>query len=389
MTQNERTRENITRRGVLKGTAAAAGTAAVGSKATAYREVFDAPLPTAQEDSPGGRTFTLLAIVGGWIAVEPAAIDGLSNPTLRLMEGETHEVIWMNGDGARHNFVLADENREPIQMTDFQTEQGAVLSFEFTASEEMEEYFCMPHPVQMRGPIELVDPQDVHELRVEVEDGNGNPLEAEVFLTEKGAVLTEAEVSDAEERHAFSNVAARPSPQEDEDPPSIARFDMLENGTYELEAWTYSHERVSKEVTIDGQDAQTTISVPAIEAGEPTQTFKLALQEGQWVGLSPDAIADQTNPTLELEAGQTYAVQWRNEIGRRHDQTEGKHGDPLPGHNFVVASDPPVDQLNTHVRSDFLAEQGSTQTVEFVANEEMGVYLDQSQMNAAGRVNVK
>lgn len=382
MTQKESARENITRRGVLKGTAAAAGTAAVAGNATAYREVFDAPLPTAQEDRTEGRSFTLLGIVGGWLGVAPAEIDGQSGPTLRVMEGEEHEVIWVNGDGARHNFVVADENRDPIDMTDFETEQGAVTTFTFTASQEMSEYYCMPHPVQMRGPIEVVDPQEVQELRVQVEDADGDPLEAEVFLTGP-------EGEDSEERHSFSNVAARPSPEEDEDPPAVARFDMLPDGTYQLEGWTYQHERVSEEVTIEGNDVDTTLTLPAVEPGDPTETFELALREDEWVGERPDAIADETNPTLNLEAGETYAVEWRNEIGRRHDQKEGKHGDPLPGHNFVVTSDPPVDELNTYVRSDFLDEEGSTQTVEFVANEEMEVYLDQSQLNAVGRVNVE
>ncbi|MFC6768796.1 cupredoxin domain-containing protein [Natrinema soli] len=450
MTNEQRSRD-VSRRGVLKGTAALTGTAAMAGTAGAYRDEIDFRLPAAQNDGEG-RTLSLLGIVGGWVGVAPAEIDGVSNPTLRLIEGEEHEVVWTNGDGSHHNFNLLDENGETIEATEFIEEQGESLSFTFTADSEMAEYNCAPHPVQMRGPIELVDAEEVHELRVQVEDEEGEPLGAEVFVGDM---------------HSFSDIAARPDPPEDEqqsgqepggadgnettgnetagnetignetagnetignetagnetagnetignettgnettgnetatddvqaeeapaaeDAPAVARFDMLEDGEYDVEIWTYGHERITDTVTIDGEDRAFTATLPATEPGEPAEIYSLALEEGQWVGQSPDSIADETNPTLELEAGETYAVEWENTIGRHQPEAENRTYESLPGHNFVIASAGDTNQWNTYVRSDFTAEEGATQTIEFVATEEMGVYLDQSQLEAVGEISV-
>ncbi|ELZ15300.1 blue (type 1) copper domain-containing protein [Haloterrigena salina JCM 13891] len=435
MTNEQRSREDVSRRGVLKGTAALAGTAALTGRAGAYRDVVDYPLPAAQGDVEG-RTLSLLGIVGGWVGVAPAEIDGASNPPLRLMEGVENEIIWTNGDGSRHNFTIGDDQDEVIEATEFVEEQGESTSLTITPEEGMAQYYCIPHPVQMRGPIELVDPGEVHELSVRVEDENGDPLGAEVFVGD---------------HHSFSNVVARGGPDQegqsgesqelepgddeggnqtasnetvgnetagnetvgnetagnetagnetasdgvqeeetpaDEDAPAIARFDMLEDGEYDLEVWTYGHERVTDTVTIDGEDQEITVTLPATDPGEPTETFSMRLEEGQWVGQEPEAIADQTNPTLELEADETYAIEWENGIGRHQPEGENRVFEPLPGHNFVIASGGDTNEWNTYVRSNFLSEEGETQTVEFVANEEMGVYLDQSQLDAVGEIAI-
>ncbi|ELY70411.1 plastocyanin/azurin family copper-binding protein [Natrinema versiforme] len=414
MSNEHDSRENLSRRGVLKGTAALTGIAALTGEAGAYRDAFDFSMPVAQSDG-AARTLTLVGIVGGWLGVAPHEIDGQSNPPLRLIEGEEHEVIWINGDGSMHNFnitagsAVADDI-EVLEATDTVTEQGEYTSVRFTATEEMEEYFCMPHPAQMRGPIELIDPGDVHELAVTVEDESGEPLGAEVYVGDM---------------HSYSDLAARPDPFAEEgqseeseaqspgnesagnatdgnasdggdgdvegqqtQPPAIARFDLLENGEYDIEVWTYGHERVSETVTIDGEDRQLTVTLPEIEPGEPAETFSMRLEDGQWVGVAPDAIADQPNPTLDLEVGESYAIEWENTIGRLEPEGKNRHYEPLPGHNLAIASGGETIDWNTFVRSDFTAEEGATQTVEFVANEEMAVYLDQSQLDAIGEISV-
>ncbi|WP_226005830.1 cupredoxin domain-containing protein [Natrinema salinisoli] len=377
MTNEQRSRDDVSRRRLLQGTAALAGTAAVGN-ASAYRDEIDFLLPTTQNDGEG-RTFQMLGIVGGWVGVAPHEIDAKSNPSLRLIEGEQHEVIWTNGDGATHNFNITagsavDDDAEILETTESLTEQGETTSLQFTASEEMEEYFCMPHPAQMRGPIELIQPDEVHELVVHVENEAGEPLGAEVYI---------------DGMHSFSNIAARPDPTEQaEDEMAVARFDMLEDGEYELEAWTYGHERVTDTVTIDGDDQEVTVTVPTTDPGEPTATYSMRLEEGQWVGQHPDAIADETNPTLELEAGESYAVEWENTIGRLEPEGENRHYEPLPGHNFVIATGGDTNEWNTYLRSDFTDAVGETQTVTFVAKEEMAVYLDQAQLDAVGEISV-
>ncbi|RKD94836.1 plastocyanin/azurin family copper-binding protein [Halopiger aswanensis] len=403
MTNEQQSGENLSRRGVLKGTAALASTAAISGEAGAYRDAFDFRMPVAQNDE-AARTFTLTGIVGGWLGVTPHEIDGQSNPPLRLVEGETHEVVWVNGDGSMHNFNICAgsavaEDVEVLEATETVTEQGEFTSLEFTATEEMDEYFCMPHPAQMRGPIELIDPEDTNELVVHVEDENGDPLGAEVYL---------------DDMHSFSNLAARPDPftedgqgeeseeaepgdgeggdgdgeGQQEEAPSIARFDMLEDGEYDLEVWTYGYERVSETVEIDGEDAEVTVTLSAVDPGEPTETYSMRLEEGQWVGVEPDAIADATNPTLDLEAGETYAIEWENAIGRHQPEAENRSYEPLPGHNLAIASNGETTDWNTYVRSDFTAEEGATQTVEFVAEENMAIYLDQSQLEAVGEISV-
>ncbi len=75
-----------------------------------------------------------------------------------------------------------------------------------------------------------------------------------------------------------------------------------------------------------------------------------------WVGVSPEEIADETNPTLELEAGETYDLTWENIDGI--------------GHNFVIIDDD-GDQL---VETEIIEGEGETQTVEFEAEDEMAEY---------------
>ena len=75
-----------------------------------------------------------------------------------------------------------------------------------------------------------------------------------------------------------------------------------------------------------------------------------------WIGLSPEAIEGEENPTLELETGETYEVVWENVDG-------------LP-HNFAILSGD-GEQL---VRSDVIEGEGETQTVEFEVTEEMAEY---------------
>ncbi len=364
----EDSRTDLSRRGVLKGTAAA-GTVAVTGSTPGYLEQLDDPRPAIQNDVEG-RTIMLEGIVSGWIGLEPAEIDGQTGPTLRLVEGVENTVVWINGDGSHHDFVVEDEDGEIVDATEMLDEAGEFAELTFTAEEDLEEYYCQPHPVQMRGPIELIDPEDAHELEVHVEDENGDPFEAEVYL---------------DDQHTFSNIASRPGPEEDI---GIAKFDLLEDGDYELEAWSYGHERVAEAVTIDGDDEEVTITMTAFEPDDPVETYSLVLEEDGWVGEAPEEIEGETNPTLEFEAEETYAVEWENAIGRRLEEGADQPGEQLPGHNFVIATGGDSDEWNTHVRSDFTDEEGETQTVEFVATEEMGVYLDQSQLDAVGEVDV-
>ncbi len=90
--------------------------------------------------------------------------------------------------------------------------------------------------------------------------------------------------------------------------------------------------------------------------GPPEEVCNIVGGTHVWVGVSPDSIAEVTNPTLELTAGETYTVEWTNTDGEEH--------------NFVIA-DADGTEL---VTSDTVSEEGATQSVEFEATEEMATY---------------
>lgn len=370
---------NLSRRNVLKGTAAAGALAGMsGTAAGDLQALLDqANVQTAlQQSAPNvARQFNLLGIVSGWIGIGPAEIGAETNPALRVVEGRDYEVFWVNGDGNHHNFNILDENGNVLQSTDTLNENGATARLTFTAEPQMASYKCLPHPVQMWGRIEFVDPRDVHALRVRVEDGSGEPIPAYVSVGEQLYDIFAATVG-------FSTVLARGQAGEKS---SVVRFDTLENGDYTVTAWAYNHEEVTQDVTIDGSDKEITLTLPKITPGDPTQVYELSLEEGGWKGQSPDSIAGQTNPTLSVTPGETYQVNWTNNVKPSKDDSGSLRSEELPGHNFVVAE----QSNNTILRSNFLHEAGQTQSVKFVATENLGRYMDQAQLNAIGEFSVE
>ncbi|WP_222918521.1 PQQ-dependent sugar dehydrogenase [Natrinema sp. SYSU A 869] len=93
-----------------------------------------------------------------------------------------------------------------------------------------------------------------------------------------------------------------------------------------------------------------------IALAQETQTIELGGETSGWQGVAPDAIAGETNPTLELEEGTTYEVTWENLDGAAH--------------NFVI-----VDSEGGELeRTELMSEQGETQTLEFEATSEMAEY---------------
>ena len=107
------------------------------------------------EGTAAGSTIRLGGESQGWTGEEPEAISGETNPTLELQAGETYEIVWENLDGAEHELVLADENGEEVEASEDSESEGETVSLEFTAGEELAEYFCEYHPEAMRGGIEV------------------------------------------------------------------------------------------------------------------------------------------------------------------------------------------------------------------------------------------
>lgn len=108
---------------------------------------------------------------------------------------------------------------------------------------------------------------------------------------------------------------------------------------------------------------------------EPSTVFYLALEEGGWRGESPEAIAGQTNPTLNVEAGETYAIVWTLRTEREDHQT---------GHNLVIH-----DSDGRHLAyTEFVSEEGQSRTLVFTADEEMAYYSDQTQLGTNASIEV-
>lgn len=94
-----------------------------------------------------------------------------------------------------------------------------------------------------------------------------------------------------------------------------------------------------------------------VNASQQGQEIQLVGRAGGWEGVAPADIEGQTNPTLALTAGQDYTVTWENGDGASH--------------NFAIR-DANGDNI---LSSEFMSEQGATQSVEFTASEEMAQYV--------------
>jgi uncharacterized cupredoxin-like copper-binding protein len=95
------------------------------------------------------------------------------------------------------------------------------------------------------------------------------------------------------------------------------------------------------------------------DGGDEEADFRLGGEASGWVGRAPERIQDETNPTLELEAGTEYTLVWENGDGIQH--------------NFAIEDADGEDLLAT----EFVQEAGATQTVTFTASEEMAEYYCQ------------
>lgn len=90
-------------------------------------------------------------------------------------------------------------------------------------------------------------------------------------------------------------------------------------------------------------------------AGE-TDRIELGGRREGWVGVEPMPIAGETNPTLTLEAGQTYELVWENLNGLEHE--------------LIVESADGAELVATESAS----EQGATRSVTFEATAEAAEY---------------
>lgn len=125
------------------------------------------------EEDEHAEEFVFNGVTPGWIGEEPEPIDGVENPTLELVSGETYRIIWVNGDGDPHNVAILDPDDNIIERTEIISESGEEQTLEFEASEDMSQYLCEVHPGTMVGSIQIDEQRDVPEgmeLFLDIED---------------------------------------------------------------------------------------------------------------------------------------------------------------------------------------------------------------------------
>lgn len=93
-------------------------------------------------------------------------------------------------------------------------------------------------------------------------------------------------------------------------------------------------------------------------AVDPNVDIVLKATTSGWEGTKPEAVAGETNPTLVLEAGAKYSITWENADGKPHNIEIWNEQEEVVGDH----------------ETELLAEEGKTQTIEFVATEEMVEY---------------
>ncbi|PCR90013.1 cupredoxin domain-containing protein [Natrinema ejinorense] len=87
--------------------------------------------------------------------------------------------------------------------------------------------------------------------------------------------------------------------------------------------------------------------------------IRLVGETSGWQGVAPDEISGTENPTLTLEEGAEYVLVWENGDGLQHN---------------VAIEDESGEEL---LASDFMSEEGTTQSVTFTASAEMAEYYCQ------------
>ncbi|ELY75744.1 blue copper domain protein [Natrinema pellirubrum DSM 15624] len=92
---------------------------------------------------------------------------------------------------------------------------------------------------------------------------------------------------------------------------------------------------------------------------DPDTQIEFDGQTSGWVGIAPDSIADEENPTLILQEGETYEIGWTTGDGAEHNIAIYDENDEV------------VDDLAT----DRVTEPGDDQWLEFEASSEMVTYI--------------
>ena len=149
---------HVSRRRTLKIAGAAATTALIAGCSESDDDNGDGDANGAGEavDIDPGTEIILEGQTSGWVGIEPPEIEGETNPTLGLQEGETYEVSWEQGDGSNHNTEIWDGDGNVVggYATDLTNSPEDDDPLEFEVSDDMAIIRCEPH-ADMEAPIEV------------------------------------------------------------------------------------------------------------------------------------------------------------------------------------------------------------------------------------------
>lgn len=263
---------------------------------------------TVAQDSP--RQIVLDGETPGWIGRAPSSIQGTTNPTLQLVAGQQYAIQWTNDDGEPHNVAIEDSDENNLVRSEIISEQGATQTVTFTASEEMNEYYCEVHPTTMRGSISI---------------GANNQT-----IGQNGSQSNE----------------------------TTETPEIPEGGPYANESATNNSN-----------------PAPGLSTGwPPVKTWTVAIQNGQFVGQS-DGIRGQTNPTLTVQAGETYAIEI---VGTEQYDMQGQRP------NIVVTQ-------SGYPRADsrFISGPNDSEIVPFAVSDGPASYFASAYTDARGTIEVE
>lgn len=98
---------------------------------------------------------------------------------------------------------------------------------------------------------------------------------------------------------------------------------------------------------------------PDDEPNGDVEQFELEGETQHWIGIAPEEIAGEENPTLEVEEGQEYEIEWENIDGAQH--------------NIAIIDED--EEVVEDYETELVNEEGESQTLEFTATAEMAGYI--------------
>ncbi|MFH5801946.1 family 16 glycoside hydrolase [Haladaptatus sp. CMAA 1911] len=173
----------------------------------------------------------------------------------------------------------------------------------------------------------------------------------EVILEWEAAYATEYEIQVSNDDTNWTTVYTETNGDGNQDvitfEPTTARYVRVYGQTRALPQYGFS----LYEFAVIGSNSEDDGQV--IEGGT---TIELGGETSGWKGRAPSSIEEAKNPTLRLQANETYQITWENLDGVLHDI------------NILNA------QGNEIVGTETMSTEGETQTLEFTATTEMTAY---------------